>query len=382
MVVACALAGIGGSYYGHYTMFLSPEVFSFYNTVTMVVMVVGGGQATVAGPAVGAVVFTFLPELLRMAAFYRMLLYGIILLLAVMFMPRGIVDVLQRLRRRPPPPAPASPAPALDALVAGAARRGDTALQVQNVTVRFGGLTAVDDVTFSLARSEILALIGPNGAGKTTVFNVITGFLTPTAGRVLEDGIDLTRLPPHEVCRHGLVRMFQKASVFPERTAMENVTIAGHRLGRAGFWALVLDTPATRREEAALATRARGLLAFTGLADRAYEVASNLSLGEQRLLGLAIALAPGPSVLLLDEPAAGLNPAETQRVMALVQEIRRQGVSVLLVEHDMKMVMGVSDRIVVLNQGKKIAEGRPIEIQRDPEVIRAYLGSGEADARA
>jgi branched-chain amino acid transport system permease protein len=384
MVVACALAGIGGSYYGHYTMFLSPEVFSFYNTVTMVVMVVGGGQGTVAGPAVGALVFTFVPELLRMAAFYRMLVYGVVLLLAVMFMPRGIVHALQRRPRRALPSPAEATEPALGDSVGGdgPVPRGDTALQVEHVTVRFGGLTAVDDVTFALSRSEILALIGPNGAGKTTVFNVITGFLTPTAGRVLGDGADLTRLPPHEICRHGLVRMFQKASVFPERTALENVTIAGHRLGRAGFWAMVFDTPAARREEAALAARARALLAFTGLAERGDETARNLSLGEQRMLGLAIAMAPRPAVLLLDEPAAGLNPAETQRVMALIQEIRRGGVSVLLVEHDMKMVMGVSDRIVVLNQGRKIAEGRPGEIQRDHEVIRAYLGSGQADARA
>jgi branched-chain amino acid transport system permease protein len=385
MVVACALAGIAGSYYGHYTMFLSPEVFSFYNTVTMVVMVVGGGQATVAGPALGALVFTFVPEALRMASFYRMLLYGVMLLLAVMFMPRGLVPVLARLRRRSAPRhvAPAASVSDLLATSGDAGASDGLALAVQGVTVRFGGLTALDGVTFSLSRGEILALIGPNGAGKTTAFDVITGFREPTAGRVLDGGgSELTGRPPHAICRRGLVRMSQKASVFGECTALDNVTIAGHRLGRELLWSLVLATPSARREEAALVERARALLAFTGLAARAGETAGTLSYGEQRLLALAVALAARPSVLMLDEPAAGLNPAETQRVMRLIEDVRGRGVSVLLVEHDMRMVMGVSDRIVVLNQGKKIAEGRPVEIQRDPEVIRAYLGSGEANARA
>jgi branched-chain amino acid transport system ATP-binding protein len=194
--------------------------------------------------------------------------------------------------------------------------------------------------------------------------------------------VEVTRLPPYQICRLGIVRMFQKTSVFPESTVRDNVITACHRLGRASFWRIVAGTASTRREEARLRERADALLAFTGVADRADEQARNLSYGEQRLLGLAIALAPDPTVLMLDEPAAGLNPTETQRVMTLIGQIRARGISVLLVEHDMKMVMGMSDRIVVLNHGQKIVEGVPAEIQRHPEVIRAYLGSGEIAARA
>ena len=383
MVVSCALAGAAGGFYAHYITFLSPELFGFQNTVTMAVMVVTGGQGMVLGPAVGSLVFTFVPEFLRMAAFYRMLLYGIILLLVVMYMPRGLVFYLNALLRgRTAPPAPSADA---DVGLAPAKRPdqgGPTALAVRGVTVRFGGLAAVDDLSLDLGRGEILALIGPNGAGKSTAFNVITGFQPPNAGRVQFDGVDMTGLPPYRIAELGLVRMFQRTSVFPEAPALDNVLTACHRLARTRLWELVLLTRAYREEERRHRRRAQAMLRFVGLDRKAGEAAKNLSCGEQRLLGLAIALAPDPSVLLLDEPAAGLNAVETGELMRLIEAIRARGLSVLLVEHDMKLVMGLCDRVVVLNYGVKIAEGTPAEIQRHPEVIRAYLGSGEIFADA
>jgi ABC-type branched-subunit amino acid transport system ATPase component/ABC-type branched-subunit amino acid transport system permease subunit len=380
MVVSCVLAGAAGGFYAHYITFLSPELFGFQNTVTMAVMVVAGGQGMVLGPAVGSLVFTFVPEMLRMAVFYRMLLYGGILLLVVMFMPRGLVFYLRALLGRRFQPS-AAPTPAFSAAGfavehAGAHGPGP-ALAVREITVRFGGLAAVEGLSLELGRGEILALIGPNGAGKSTAFNVITGFQLPNAGRVDFDGRDITALPPYRIAERGLVRMFQRTSIFPEATAIDNVLTACHRLARTRLWELVLMTRAYREEDRRLRERAWAVLHFVGLGHKAAEAAKNLSCGEQRLLGLAIALAPDPSVLLLDEPAAGLNAVETKRLMRLIEGIRGRGLSVLLVEHDMKLVMGLCDRVVVLNYGLKIAEGTPVEIQRHPEVIRAYLGSEE-----
>jgi branched-chain amino acid transport system ATP-binding protein len=261
-------------------------------------------------------------------------------------------------------------------LVRGNGATARTALSIEGVTVHFGGLVAVSNMSFTVDEGEVVGLIGPNGAGKTTAFNVITGFLRPTRGEIRYRGQRLNGLRPHEVAEAGLVRTFQKTSVFAVNSVFENILIGLHRRGRATPWQTLLGLPGVRAEEQRLRDEARAILDFIGIAHRAGELGGALPYGEQRRLEVAIALAAGPSMLLLDEPVSGMNPSETSSFMRLLERIRAQGVTVLLVEHDMRMVMGVSDRVVVLNQGKIIAEGSPSEIQGNPEVIRAYLGAG------
>ncbi len=248
-------------------------------------------------------------------------------------------------------------------------------LAVEGITVRIGGLTALADMGFRVPAGRIVSLIGPNGAGKTTAFNVITGYMAPPHGRILFEGQDLVGLRPEAFAARGVVRSFQRASVFGDCTTFDNAMMALHQRGGAGVLGALLRPPAVRREEARLRQEAAALLDFVALAPRAGTLARSLAYGEQRRLGIALALAAGPRLLLLDEPAAGLNPSETAECMALIQEVRRRGTTVLLVEHDMTMVMGVSDLIVVLNQGRIIASGTPEAVREHPEVVRAYLGT-------
>ena len=252
-------------------------------------------------------------------------------------------------------------------------------LVVEDLRVSFGGVTALAGVSFVVRPGTITSLIGPNGAGKTTAFNAITGYLRPDHGRVSWDSRPLSGRPC-DVARRGVVRTFQKTSVFPALTVLDNVRTGLHLSARAPLWSVLAGTRGMRDEEARIARTAREVIAFVGLERRGDETAGELPYGEQRLVELAVALAARPRLLLLDEPAAGMTGAERERLIAMIRRIREQDVTVLLVEHDMKLVMGISDTVIVLNHGRVIATGAPASMQAHPEVIRAYLGSASASA--
>ena len=397
-LLASFIMGLAGSFYAHFFQFLGPEILAFDLTIAIVVMVVAGGRATLMGPVLGAIVFTVLPEVLRVVQVWRMAIFGLLLMLMMLFMPDGIWPALQLLAqrcfervtgRRTPAVVPSSLGSPSERFAADSSRppvparvehgvaptdRSQTVLTVERLCVHFGGVQAVHMVDFDVKAGEILSIIGPNGAGKTTILNAITRVGPITAGEISHQDALLNGLRSYEVARHGIGRTFQHTSLFPDVSTRQNLVLAHNGLEPESLHFNLLRTDASIQAAQDAEVAADRILERTRLVPYGASLARSLPYGHQRVLELGIALAARPSLLLLDEPAAGLNPAEVNDLMALIQQVRHEGVTVVLVEHDMKLVMSVSDRIVVLDHGRKIAEGRPEEIRTNQRVVEAYLG--------
>lgn len=385
-VVSAMAAGAAGVFYVFLNKYISPDIFSFTDSVRFLLMVILGGSGTAFGPVVGASIMTYLPEYLQAFGHWQSFAYGLLVAAVMFFMPRGIVGSIAeflnaRFGEARPEAAPARQ-PELSDVIAVEASAGAACIDASGVSVAFGGLIAVDGVSETIAQGKIHALIGPNGAGKSTFLNSISGIHRADAGRIVFRGRDTTKLPSYRLARLGLARTFQNTELFPDMTALENVLVGFHKDYRSGVLSTICRLPAQRREERRFREAAMAMLAYVGLSPYAGEKAANLAFGHQRRLEIARALALSPRLLLLDEPAAGLTHTEIGEFIALVRELAAKGITILIVEHHVDLIMEISDHVTVLDYGKLIASGSAREVQTDPKVIEAYFGRQAATGAA
>ncbi len=408
-VLSAFFFGVAGGLLAHLITTISPSLFSFFLTFNLLIIIVVGGLGSTTGAVLAAVLFTWAGEWLRVVEEphrlfgvtipgvpgMRMVIFSLLLLVVIIFCRRGLLGrreftweaALAWLRGQgryggatehtpKDPVRPVFPVP-------GSLKKGPpwesagTLLSIRNLGVRFGGLLALEDLNLTIPVGGLYGLIGPNGAGKTTVFNLISGFLTPSSGSIRFDGAELIGLPPHRITALGVARTFQNIRLFEELTVLDNVLVGRHVQGRARWWEAVLRLPSFRREERAQVHRARDLLTEMGLDEVWRERAGGLPYGHQRRLEIARALATEPRLLLLDEPAAGLNPQETLELMEFLKSLQeRHALTLFIIEHNLRLVMTLCQHLTVLDHGLTIAQGAPATIQCHPEVIRAYLGKG------
>jgi branched-chain amino acid transport system permease protein len=372
----CAgLGGLGGGLFAGGFSYVSPDQFAFSDSIVLLTMALLGGVASPVGAAIGTGLLILIPEWLRFLKSVPGLylaIYGAAVILIVIFMPDGIWGFVARLFRwrvrtasAPAGPLELRPPVVGEGVAAEARGAADVVLEVRGLAKYFGGLKAVDGVDFTVRRGEVHALIGPNGSGKTTTLNVVTGLYRATAGTIFVDGVDVTALPAHKRTSAGLARTFQNIRLFRSMTALENVVIGAERDGNT----------LVEAGHDALRRRALAALDFVGLGARAEETIPSFSYGHQRLIEIARALAANPTVLLLDEPAAGLNSSEKKALHDLLDKIAAQGLTILIIDHDMTLIAGVAEHLTVLNFGKRIADGETAEVLREPDVVTAYLGA-------